>query len=136
MTKLDINYIAVFISAITSMVLGAIWYAKPVFGKMWMTLIGRSEEELKQSSMGKTYVIAFITSLLTAYVLAYLILLTASISTNAALILALWIWLGFVATTTLNDVLYAQKPFKLFLINNGYILVSLLVMAAILANWS
>jgi hypothetical protein len=45
------------------------------------------------------------------------------------------IWLGFVATVQLTEVLFAKKPAKLFLINTGYQMVCYLAMGAILAVW-
>jgi hypothetical protein len=44
-------------------------------------------------------------------------------------------WLGFVAFTSINSVTYEHKPVKLYLINTGYQLVSMLIMGAILAVW-
>jgi len=44
-------------------------------------------------------------------------------------------WLGFVAVVTIGTVTYLRKPFQLFLIQNGYLLLSLLAMGAILAVW-
>ena len=36
---------------------------------------------------------------------------------------------------TIGSVTYERKPFMLFLLNNGYLLLSLLAMSAILAVW-
>ena len=36
---------------------------------------------------------------------------------------------------TIGNVTYERKPFKLFLLMNGCLLISLLVMGAILAVW-
>ena len=44
-------------------------------------------------------------------------------------------WLGFVAFTGINSVTYEHKPVKLYLINTGFQLVSMLIMGAILAVW-
>src|ERR1700737_19936 len=44
-------------------------------------------------------------------------------------------WLGVVAVVTLTIAVYEKRPFKLFVINNGYQLVSMLIMGAILAVW-
>lgn len=46
-----------------------------------------------------------------------------------------WNWLGFVAPVTLGGVLWEGKPWKLWGLNNGYQLLSLLVMGVILALW-
>ncbi|MEK6955996.1 MAG: DUF1761 domain-containing protein, partial [Nanoarchaeota archaeon] len=49
--------------------------------------------------------------------------------------LALWIWIGFVATVTLSSVLWENKSYKLYLLNNGYNVVNMVVMAVILTLW-
>ncbi len=41
----------------------------------------------------------------------------------------------FVATVTLGSVLYEKRSFSLYALNNGYQLVSLVVMGAVLAVW-
>ena len=45
------------------------------------------------------------------------------------------IWIGFIATVTLGPVIYERKSLKLWLMNNAYWLVSLLIMGAIFAVW-
>lgn len=46
--------------------------------------------------------------------------------------LALWSWLGFVVPTSLGTILWEQRPFKLYLINVLYWLVTFIAMALIL----
>jgi len=46
-----------------------------------------------------------------------------------------WIWLGFIATVTLGNVLWHGRPKELWALENAYSLVNLLVMTAILYNW-
>ena len=41
-------------------------------------------------------------------------------------------WLGFIATTGMNPVLYEKKSFKLYIINSGYALAGFFAMAAII----
>jgi len=44
-------------------------------------------------------------------------------------------WLGFVAVATLGSVTFEKRPLQLYLINNGYLLLALLIMGAVLAVW-
>ena len=46
-----------------------------------------------------------------------------------------WLWLGFVVTTNLETVLFENRPLGLYLISNGYHLVGMLGMGALLAVW-
>jgi hypothetical protein len=44
-------------------------------------------------------------------------------------------WFGFIAPITLTNVIYERRPWKLWLLDNGFWLVSLLVMGTILSVW-
>lgn len=46
------------------------------------------------------------------------------------------LWLGFIAVTTLSQVIYENRPMQLFVINNGFRLLSLVIMGAIVATWT
>ena len=134
----DINYLAVLVSAIVSMGLGALWYSPMIFGKMWMKLMNIDEKSMKKAQkkeMGKSYAIAFAASLLMAYVLAHFVDYAQAKTALEGMQAGFWIWLGFVATITLNSVLWEGRPWKLYLINAAHYFVSLQIMGAILAVW-
>jgi hypothetical protein len=44
-------------------------------------------------------------------------------------------WLGFVAVASISTVTYEKRPLGLFLITNGYNLISMMIMGAIIAVW-
>ena len=55
---------------------------------------------------------------------------------SMALAWAGWIWLGFIATVTFGNVLWYGKPKGLWVLENAYYLVNLLIMTAILYSWN
>ena len=126
-----INYVAVLVAAVASMGLGAIWYG-PLFGKHWMALSGMKKEDVDMSkgAMTKMYAAGFVIALVMAYVLAWWIGLSET--RVSAFMTGFWLWLGFVATITYNSVLWGGRPKKLWLLDNGYYLLSLLMMSMIL----
>ena len=138
--EITINYLAVVASAVSAMVLGFLWYG-PIFGKQWRELMGITPESMQnmKQSAGKSYAFMAVGSLLLAYVLA----VTLGISEVAfgplevamALQGGFWLWLGFVATTQVGVVLWENKPWKLFFLNTAYSLISIEVMALIIALW-
>ena len=65
----EINYIAVILATLSSMVVGSIWYAEKVFGARWMKLSGMTREDT-QTGFVKALVITLIVSFITALVLA------------------------------------------------------------------
>jgi hypothetical protein len=133
-----INYPAVAASAAAYWVLGALWYSPLLFARPFIALKGYSPEQLAalqaQSHAGEIG-LAFVTSLLLAYVLAHFVKFTGAETARTGALTAFWLWLGFVVTTNLETVIFEQRPFGLFLINNGYHLVGMLGMGAVLAVW-
>lgn len=136
-----INYAAVVVAAVVSMVLGSLWYG-PLFGKMWMAFSGITPGQIdaaKKAGMAKSYALAFVGSLLMAYVLAHALLFASSYLKVSGIVPGLtsgfWNWLGFVAPVTLGTVLWEGKSWKLWFLSNSYYLVSLQLMGAILSLW-
>lgn len=130
----SINYLAVIVAALSSFMVGWIWYG-PLFGKTWMKLHGFTEEELKDSSMSMPVimVVNYIATALAALAIAMFIgpEATAGFGIFAGLMIAI-LWIG---TSRLNDVLYEKKPWGLFFINVGYNTVIYVIMGAILGAW-
>lgn len=133
-----INYLAVVAAAVASFVLGFLWYG-PIFGKQWMVLSGINPDK-PQKGMMKMMVMSFIGSFLMSYAFAHsLVFANTYLNASgifAALMGAFWTWLGFIAPVTLSSVLWEGKPWKLWILNNAFYLVSLSVMGTILVFWA
>lgn len=139
--NVPINYFAVFVSAVVSMVVGALWYG-PLFGKLWVSLMGMTKENMasaKAKGMGKSYILMFIGSLLMAYTLAHAIIFASTYlniwGVSGGLMGGFWNWLGFIVPVTMGVVLWENKPWKLWFLNAIYYLINLLVMGVILSIW-
>lgn len=135
---IDVNYLAIIIAAITSMVVGFIYYSPFVVGKPWMKLMGYKEGDMKPKNdeMAKLYGTSFVLSLVTAFVLSHIIAMSEAYfnysMVQTGLTSAFWVWLGFVMPVQMTDVLFSKKPIKLFAINTGYQLISVLVMGLVI----
>lgn len=138
-----VNYWAILACGAASMALGVLWYG-PVFGTQWRALMGFTQAQLEaaqkdQGQMYQNYAIMFVGAMVMAFVLsrgiafgnAYL----GSSGTGSALISAFWFWVGFVAPITMGPVLWEKKPWMLWVLNAGYYLVLMLVMAVIISLW-
>lgn len=134
--QFNINLIAVFVAAFVNMFLGYIWYG-PLFGKMWMKLTGRTKEsiEMEKKEMPKVMGSMFAGALVMAFVLAIFVSMIGSNGIMIGAKIGGLAWLGFVATTMLQDVLYEKKNTKLAAINLGYNLAALTINGALLAVW-
>jgi hypothetical protein len=131
----QVNYLAVLLAAASSMVVGSVWYAKPVFGDMWTKLAKLDEKKMKQGA-GSALAGAFVLSLITAYVLAHVTYLANNFFGNSflqdALTTAFWVWFGFVMTRILTHNIFEQKPAKLNLLAIGNELVTIMLMGLII----
>lgn len=141
MVEVPINYLAVIVAAVANMIIGFLWYG-PIFGKEWIAMMGFTKEQMEEArkkSMNKTYALAFVGSLLTAYVLAHALVFASSYmqvyGVSAGLSAGFWNWLGFVVPVLLGTVLWEGRSWKLWGLNVGYYLVSILVMSIILSIW-
>lgn len=133
MFNVEISWIAIIVATVLAQAVGFLWYSPLLFQKKWMALIGFNESDLSESKgkgMGKILTISVFSSLVMAYVMAHLVIIFVVTSAFAAVKLAFWMWLGFVATTTVHDFLWAPKPkpWTLYFLNNSQMLVALVVM--------
>ena len=135
-----INYWAVLVCGVASMITGSIWYG-PLFGKKWAHIIGASNmtpEECKkmQKAAGPLYLIQFLLSLLQAYILAHFI---QAWGDAPAVKTALFIWLGFLMPTVAAGSMWnndsAKTSWSRFLIQAVYNLLNLVIFALILGMW-
>ena len=135
-----INFWAVLVSAIATMVIGFLWYSPMLFANPWMRLMGIDPNDKTklaelQKGAGKTYGLAFFASIASAVVLAKIIGVTSVNTIPYGMKIGFAVWLGFVTTVQLTGALFGKQPAKLYLINTGYQLVCYLVVGAILAKW-
>ena len=133
MENIPFNIWAVLVAALSTFLIGGLWYSPAVFGKAWMRENGFTEESLKNSNMVKIFGLAFLLGLIAAVNLAMYMG-----AEDRPAMGALWGFLagfGWVATFVGTHYLFERKSFTLFLINAGYSVVALTVMGVILAAW-
>lgn len=135
-----VNWLAVVGCVVVAMALGFLWYG-PLFGKRWSDLQGfpaMSEAEMKamQSKMMPAYGVMAVGSAVMALVLRATLHATAAESIGAAIVVAFLLWLAFVATSTLGTAMFSQQNKQVWLINQGFVLTEMVLMAIILAQFS
>lgn len=140
METLSVNYLAILVGAVMSMVIGAIWYG-PLFGKKWMEIIGVSTQDPEankkmQKAYMPMYVVQFVLTLFQVLVLAHLIADTTKVGGTER---AVWIWAAFVIPTLAGAVMWTNEPGKnkwvRFLIQGGYQLTIFIVFGLLLQYW-
>jgi Protein of unknown function (DUF1761) len=136
----SLNWLAILVAGLSTMVVGFLWYSPLLFAKSWMREMGYDPndkarmEEMKKSA-GPAYGGSFVASLLSAFTLALILHGLRSEGLHTGVMLGFHVWLGFVATVQFTGALFAKQSMKLFAINTGYQLVCYLVMGVILTLW-
>lgn len=134
---IPINWLAVFVAAVVSMVTGYLWYG-PLFGKAWMKETGVSKKDMEKG-MGMKYGIMFVGAIIMAYVYDNALIFAISYvgfgGVPGALTGAFYNWLGFIMPVTLGMKLMEDRSWKLWIIQNGYYLVTLMLMGIVLVMW-
>lgn len=136
----SLNWLAILVAAISTMILGFLWYSPLLFAKAWTREMGydpndKSKMEEMRKSAGPAYAGSFVASLFSAFTLALVLHGMRAESVHFGMMASFHIWLGFVATVQFTGALFAKQSMKLFSINTGYQLVCYLVMGAILVLW-
>ncbi len=132
--QVHVNYLAVLVAALASYVIAYVWYAV-LFAGPWKKLTGI--QDMKPAPLN--VVLVLVGSLVMSYVLYHSIAFGDAYvrmsGASGGLMGGFFSWLGFVAPVTLCTKLYERKPWGLWLLDNGFWLVALLVMGAILGAW-
>lgn len=129
------NYPAVLVAAIAYWLLGAVWFAM-LFSKPWMALEGMTEAKAMGMNPVVPYVVSFALNLLIALVLAQLCAWRNASTAARGASLGVLLWIGLIGPTTYTTYMYEMRPYPLFLINEGYVLVGFCLMGAILGAWT
>ena len=128
-----LNWLAVFAAALSTFLIGGIWYSPALFGKAWMKENGFTEESMKNSNMAKIFGLSFVLGLIASINLAMFLGPETNVGLGA--FYGFLAGFGWVATFVGTHYLFERKSFRLFLINAGYSVVALTVMGIIIGAW-
>jgi Protein of unknown function (DUF1761) len=132
MNRYAVNYLAVVVAAVAHFVLGAVWFT--VLHKPWLKAIGKTADQLT-GSPAPGYVVAFVSNLIIAWVLARIIIATGRTGVVGGVTTAAILWFGFTATTMGTALVFEGRAFEAFAVIAGYPLVGMLIIGAIVGGW-
>ncbi|MGV6831946.1 MAG: DUF1761 domain-containing protein [bacterium] len=142
---MSINWLALVCASLLPLVTGFIWYG-PLFGKAWMKETGMTEEKAKQMNPAKTYGLAVIFAFLVAFFIVPQVFLggmppdelhgaeqfmTFKHGALHGAIIGLFVVLPVFAT----NALFEQKSAKYVMINAGYWVLTMALMAGLINAW-
>jgi len=133
--NVPVNYLAVVVAALVNYAIGSLWYGV-IFRKSWLKLSGVSEMKVTALSVVLALVGAFLTSYVLQHALFFANEYLKTSGVGGGLMVGFFNWIGFIAPVTIGVVVYEKKPWTLWILNNAYWLISLLVMGIILSVWT
>lgn len=110
------------LAVIGNFVLGALWYAPFLFGSAWAKANGFKLAKMKGG--WKRYVASLLSSIILASVLFGISERFDLAHHWEAIRVGFCLWLGLIVTSQAGGVIWRKYPFKAYLINIGYHLVS------------
>lgn len=126
-----VNYLGVLVASVAAMAFGAVWYG--VLAHPWMDAAGLSDAQIKARDRGMApYVVSALAKFVMAFCLAKILRVLDGVSVGNGIAGALFIFLGFVATTLSVNHRFQLKPWALTLIDGGYWLIVLILMGIII----
>ena len=128
-----INYLAAVAAAISTFVIGGLWYSPLMFHKAWATTNGLTEADLKGGE-ARIFGVAFVLALVMALNLAAFLggpETTVAWGATAGALTGL----GWVGPAIVTIALFERRSFAYMAINGGYFAVAFTVMGAILGAW-
>lgn len=133
----SVNYLAVFLAAASSMVVGTVWYSRGVLGDTWAKLAHVDmSKPVKGGKLAWLMGTTFVASLATAYIVAHVAFLSNNFFHNAfwqdALTTGFWLWLGLTAARIYVHDAFENRRKKLTLLTLTNEFITIIVMAAII----
>lgn len=144
MPNIQISFLAIFVAVVVNFIFGYLWYT-PLFGRIWAKEVGIDfDKKPTTNEMLKPLALNILGNFFLAFVLAQNIAVwkpetwglatPGSAPINQSVMVAFFVWLGFVVPVLLNGVAWEKKSWKLFAINGGYYFFSLLIAALIITH--
>lgn len=130
-----INWLAVIVCVVISMVNGFIWYNPKVFFNPWWQVVGGGREQTGMENMGMTWALTVLSSIVQAVGMSFMVNAMGSVTAASGALTGFMLWLFFIAPTYLVNKLFAGHGLKVWAIEIGNHLVNFLLFGALLAVW-
>jgi hypothetical protein len=127
-----VDYLAAVVAALSSFLIGGLWYSPILFARAWMRETGLTEADLGKG-LGRAFGGAAVLSLVAALNLAFFLGPSAGVAWGATA--GALAGVGWVAASLGIVYLFERRSTLLILIDGGYQAVAYTVMGAILGAW-
>ena len=128
----DVNYLAMVVAAVSSFLVGGLWYSPVLFGPTWLRAAGDTRKP-GDALPARVFGVSFVFALVAAF--AYAILMPAPANAPAALAQGLAVGAGIVAASFGINYQFANRPAVLWFIDGGYHAVQFALYGLIIGLW-
>ncbi|MBZ0231196.1 MAG: DUF1761 domain-containing protein [Deltaproteobacteria bacterium] len=128
----NVDYVAAVVAAVSSFLIGGLWYSPILFARAWMREAGVTDEQLR-TKMAQVFGGAFVLSLVIALNLAFFLGKHAGVAWGAGA--GALAGIGWAAASLGIVFLFERRSLTLILIDGGYLAVAYTVMGAIIGAW-
>lgn len=159
---MNINFLAILVAALCSLVTGMIWYNPKVFGNAWMRETGMTQEKAQGANMAVMFGMTFVYSFLIAFILQFVVIHQfgamgmiggdpsvakpsyvsfmsdygmAFRTFKHGMLHGFMAGLFFALPVIGVGALYERRSFKYTLIAGGYWVITCMIMGGILSAW-
>ncbi len=117
----NVNWLAVGVSAVVSMVWSFVWYSNSLAGKAWMEAVGVKAKDIEKAYMSRILPIVLVASVFGAFMLN--VILTDTQGWFDGLFDGAVIGAGLAASQLIVLYAFALRPFKLMWIDTTWVVV-------------
>jgi hypothetical protein len=132
MTFAGMNYLAIILAALAAFGWGAIYYM--TLSKQWLAAVGMTQEQMQTGRSPTPFIISLVALVVMAWVLAGTLghLGPAQVTLRNGIISALFLWLGFIATTVFVNNAYPGRKYSLSVIDSIHWLGVVVIQGAVI----
>ena len=132
----SINWLAVLVCVIVSMISGFVWYSPKTLYPVWWKSIGRSpSDQPGMDNMGVVWGLTVLAALVEAVSVTFMLPVMGANTAGSGAMVGVMLWLGFVAPTSLVNKLFGRFSMTSWLIEAGNHLLNFILFGAILGAW-
>lgn len=124
------NLWAILLAALSSFLLGGLWYSPVLFGRLWTAENGGP---MQSGHPARVFGVSFVFSLVAAA--AFAAWVGPSPSLETALKAGALVGIGFVAASFGINYQFAQRSFRLWLIDGGYHVAQFILFGLVFGLW-
>ena len=130
-----IDWIAVVVAILASMVFGMIWYNKRAMGTMWMEDVGMNEEQLRKGNIPLIYGSMIVLLVITTVFIA-LIVNNIGGGFEEGLVVGAILGFGIAGANAIPHYSFAQQPWRLAIMSTVNTGVSITMSGAIIGAFN